>query len=186
MRKKLHSFPPLTGCICKGKGERKTVQRMTIDEFHHRVTHGFYQKEVQEIYNLRWSGMVEESHKVEMQLPVFYPGIDADNNMNGIAVVTMRHTSPFIATEALSHIRQWKFVKMYFTNCRGNIVIFIWLGNDIKTEEEFIQRRSETLQLMRMALRNVFFRTNKRVKRGVWVSHDSYAFCRVDEELEAL
>ena len=85
----------------------------------------------------------------------------------------------------MRHVRAWEFVKGYFTNVRGDIVVLIWLGLDFTKPSEFRALRDKAVEMMNLAVRKAHFRCCARVIRGVMATYDPNCYIRADSELSA-
>lgn len=182
----------LIGSQCNAQRTTDSFRPVFVDQILADIKTGLYRNLVDQARRYRYEGNLEEAHAVEGSLPIIYPGADLtglDNGdaipLNGVAVVTMKLNSPLDADEALRHVRAWSFVKGYFTNVRGDVVILIWVGCDFSKAAEFRERRDHAVDMMNTALRKVHFFCRARSVRGIMAAYDPNCFIRPDSDLKA-
>ncbi len=182
LRGEIHSVDPILG--------KKVVRPLMVDMMLRDIRHGTYRSAVEQIRRNIFDGRLDEAHAIEAELPIMYPGVTTHEGhpelmeVNGLAVVNMRFMSLADATEALEHLHAWPFVKAYFHNVRGSLIVLVYLGLDFTCEADFINQRQHLVDLMNKALPRVHFSCRKRIARGFMPSFDPHCFCRPDEEVE--
>lgn len=170
--------------------EEKEVQPLMVDCMLSDIKHGYYRHAVETIRRNFFEGKLDEAHAIESELPIMYPGVTTHRGhpelmeVNGLAVVNMRFMSLADATEALEHLRAWPFVKAYFHNVRGSLLVLVYLGLDFTCEADYLNQLNRLVVLMNQALPHVHFSCRKRITRGFMASYDPQCFCRPDEEVE--
>lgn len=182
-RGEIHQVNPMLG--------EKEVRPLMVDCMLREIKHGCYRHAVETIRRNFFEGKLDEAHAIESELPIMYPGVTTHEDhpelmeVNGLAVVNMRFMSLADATEALEHLRAWPFVKAYFHNVRGSLLVLVYLGLDFTCEADFFEQRQHLIDLMNKALPRVHFSCRKRIARGVMASYDPQCFSRPDEEVDA-
>lgn len=181
-RGEIHQVNPMLG--------EKKVRPLMVDCMLREIKHGCYRHAVETIRRNFFEGKLDEAHAIESELPIMYPGVTTHEDhpelmeVNGLAVVNMRFMSLADATEALEHLRAWPFVKAYFHNVRGSLLVLVYLGLDFTCEADYLNQLNHLVELMNKALPRVHFSCRKRIARGFMASYDPQCFSRPDEEVE--
>lgn len=181
---------PLMGTICNAQRELDSFRPISVNQILEDIRMGIYRRQVEKIRLHRLVKDYDLAQQYVQTLPIIYPGaecpdVDKDtaSKLNGLAVVRMSYFDVHEALEAMEHLRVWKFVKAFYTNVFGQVIIYIWLGRDYADVNELMQRRNDALEAMNAALRNVQFECHQRMLRGVMAAYDPECFCRPDSEL---
>lgn len=183
LRGEIHQVNPVVG--------EKEVRPLMVDRMLRDIKHGTYQHAVETIRRNFFEGKLDEAHAIESELPIMYPGVITHRGhpelmeVNGLAVVNMRFMSLSNGAEALEHLRAWPFVKAYFHNVRGSLLVLVYLGLDFTCEADYFNQLNQLIELMNKALPRVHFSCRKRIARGFMASYDPQCFCRPDEEVDA-
>lgn len=184
LRGEIHQVNPVVG--------EKEVRPLMVDRMLRDIKHGTYQHAVETIRRNFFEGKLDEAHAIESELPIMYPGVTTHEGhpelmeVNGLAVVNMRFMSLSDGAEALEHLRAWPFVKAYFHNVRGSLLVLVYLGLDFTSEADYFNQLNQLIELMNKALPRVHFSCRKRIARGFMASYDPQCFCRPDEEVETI
>ncbi len=182
LRGEIHQVNPILG--------KKVIRPLMVDTMLKDIKRGIFRHAVETIRRNFFEGKLDEAHAIESELPIMYPGVTTHEDhpelmeVNGLAVVNMRFMSLADATEALEHLRAWPFVKAYFHNVRGSLLVLVYLGLDFTCEADFFNQLNHLVDLMNKALPRVHFSCRKRIARGVMASYDPQCFWRPDEEVE--
>lgn len=181
------------GSKCDSNRKKESFESMSIDEFFDTITSDEFSIAQDSIEFHRGKGNEHTAKDLERELPIFFPSADFANMPrnntvchNGMVVFTMKSDSLLDKLDSMHHLEAWKFVKGFYRNIRGNIVIFAWMGY-CKDVKELKERRAKTLELMSAALPKMKFECRKRLIRGVMMCHDAlWTFRRDDSEVEGL
>lgn len=181
LRGEIHSVNPMRG--------EKVVRPLMVDSMLREIKYGAYRNAVEQIRRNIFEGKLDQAHAIEAELPIMYPGVTTHEGhpelmeINGLAVVNMRFMCLADASEALEHLRAWPFVKAYFHNVRGSLLVLVYLGLDFTCEADYFNQREYLIGMMNKALPKAHFSCRKRIARGFMASYDPQCFCRPDEEL---
>lgn len=180
-RGEIHQVNPMLG--------GKEVRPLMVDCMLREIKHGCYRHAVETLRRNFFEGKLDQAHAIESELPIMYPGVTTHKGhpelmeVNGLAVVNMRFMSLADATEALEHLRAWPFVKAYFHNVRGALLVLVYLGLDFTCEADYINQLNHLVEVMNKTLPRVHFSCRKRIARGFMASYDPQCYCRPDEEV---
>lgn len=181
----------LLGSKCDAQRTAESFKPITVDQILQDIKQGRYRKEVERVRYYRNKGDIHGAHAEEENLPIVFPGANLadfehkdDIQLNGIAVVLMKLDSPLYAEDVLTHLRAWEFVKGYFTNVHGDLIVFIWVGNEFNKPKEFRALRDNAVENMNFALRHAHFMCRARSVRGLMAAYDPNCYYRPDSELK--